>query len=128
MSRRPRIDLHAGYFRDAYTSEIECMKSQFDLLKIVINTQVQVEKAENKRLQDTLNLSYVLANNYEDTSFKYADPEIMIKNLLKQKRSNKGGNGVSDRKMKENLFNLDKDNIVPDENTSEAVMKRDIAE
>jgi hypothetical protein len=73
-------------------------------------------------------LSYVLANNYEDTSFKYADPEIMIKNLLKQKRSNKGGNGVSDRKMKENLFNLDKDNIVPDENTSEAVMKRDIAE
>jgi hypothetical protein len=38
MSRRPRIDLHAGYFRDAYTSEIECMKAQFDLLKVIINT------------------------------------------------------------------------------------------
>jgi hypothetical protein len=25
MARRPRIDLHAGYFRDAYQAEIECL-------------------------------------------------------------------------------------------------------
>jgi len=50
MARRPRIDLHAGYFRDAYTAEIECLDAQFDLMKMIVNTQVNVEKAENKRL------------------------------------------------------------------------------
>jgi hypothetical protein len=38
MARRPRIDLHAGYFRDSYTAENECLDAQFELLKIVLNT------------------------------------------------------------------------------------------
>ena len=33
MARRPRLDIHAGYFRDSYISEIECLDAQFDLVR-----------------------------------------------------------------------------------------------
>ena len=50
MARRPRIDLTAGYFRDAYLAEIKCLEAQFDVLRVIIKMQINIEKTENKRL------------------------------------------------------------------------------
>ena len=61
-SRRPRLNLTANYFRDAYQAESECLDAQFELMRLMVDMQITLEKTENKRLQDTLNLSYTLSN------------------------------------------------------------------
>ena len=37
MARRPRLNLQAGYFADAYDAEIECLKRQFALVRQLID-------------------------------------------------------------------------------------------
>ena len=37
MARRPRLNLQAGYFADAYDAEIECLKRQFDLARQLVD-------------------------------------------------------------------------------------------
>lgn len=58
MARRPRLNLNANYFIDAYDAEIKCVKQQFELVKMLVDIQISLEKTENQRLQDSLNLSY----------------------------------------------------------------------
>ena len=65
MARRPRLNLQASYFMDAYEAEIECLEKQLELVKVIIEYQIKLEKTENKRLQDALSLSYTLSNQYE---------------------------------------------------------------
>ena len=65
MARRPRLNLQASYFKDAYQAECECLEKQLEIVKIIIDYQVSLEKTENKRLQDALSLSYTLTNQYE---------------------------------------------------------------
>ena len=62
MARRPRLNLQANYFTDAYEAEIALLQKQFELIKAIVDIQVSLEKTENKRLQDSLNMSYFLAN------------------------------------------------------------------
>jgi hypothetical protein len=50
---------------DAYEAEIECLEKQLELVKVIIEYQIKLEKTENKRLQDALSLSYTLSNQYE---------------------------------------------------------------
>ena len=78
MARRPRLDLEASYFKDSYDAEIECLKMQFELVKMLVDIQVSLEKTENKRLQDSLNLSYTLANEYSKHKWKYQDAESLL--------------------------------------------------
>jgi hypothetical protein len=73
MARRPRLNLNANYFIDAYDAEITCVQKQFELMKTVVDLQITMEKTENTRLQDSLCLSYELANNYAANKWKYTD-------------------------------------------------------
>ena len=50
MARRPRLNLDANYFVDAYDAEITCVKKQFELVKQLVDMQISLEKTENKRL------------------------------------------------------------------------------
>ena len=50
MARRPRLNLKASYFIDAYDGEIKLLKKQFELVKMLVELQVTLEKTENNRL------------------------------------------------------------------------------
>ena len=50
MARRPRFNLKASYFIDAYDGEIKLLKKQFELVKMLVDLQVTLEKTENNRL------------------------------------------------------------------------------
>lgn len=50
MARRPRLNLKASYFIDAYDGEIKLLKKQFELVKMLVDLQVTLEKTENNRL------------------------------------------------------------------------------
>jgi len=62
MSRRPRLNLQANYFTDSYVAEFECLENQLELVKFMIKTQMDLERTNNKMLQDSLSLSYTLCN------------------------------------------------------------------
>lgn len=83
MARRPRLNLNANYFNDAYEAEIQCLEKQFELAKMLVDLQVTLEKTENKRLQDSLNMSYFLANSYAANKFKYQDSETLLQLITK---------------------------------------------
>lgn len=71
MARRPRLSLQANYFVDSYDAEIECLKKQFELAKMTVDLQISLEKTENQRLQESLNLSYQMANLYAKNKWQY---------------------------------------------------------
>lgn len=71
MGRRPRLSLESSYFIDSYDAEIACLKKQFELIKLLVDLQISLEKTESKRLQDSLNLSYTLSNEYAKYKWKY---------------------------------------------------------
>lgn len=71
MSRRPRLNLQANYFRDSYVAEFECLDNQLELVKLIVKTQIDIERHTNKTLQDSLALSYTLCGQYEENRFKY---------------------------------------------------------
>jgi len=50
MARRPRLNLKANYFIDAYDAEIICLRKQFELVKMLVDLQISLEKTENRRL------------------------------------------------------------------------------
>ena len=50
MARRPRLNLNANYFKDSYTAEIKCLEKQLEIVQLLIDYQVSLEKTENKRL------------------------------------------------------------------------------
>lgn len=81
-SRRPRLNLAAKYFRDSYVAEIECLDNQFELVRTIIDFQISLEKTENKRLQDSINLSYSLANQYEKNMWKYNDTTALLEAFI----------------------------------------------
>jgi hypothetical protein len=37
MARRPRLNLSANYFSDAYESEIECLEKEFELIRTLVD-------------------------------------------------------------------------------------------
>jgi hypothetical protein len=78
MGKRPRLDLESSYFVDSYDAEIMCLHKQFELVKMLVDVQISLEKTESKRLQDSLNLSYTLANEYSKNKWKYQDAESLL--------------------------------------------------
>ena len=87
MSRRPRLNLNANYFVDAYDAEIQCLQKQFELVKTLVDLQISLEKTENKRLQDSLNLSYTLANQFSKNKWKYQDAESLLQAIEKTRQA-----------------------------------------
>lgn len=51
---------------------------------MLVDLQISLEKTENTRLQDSLNMSYFLANEYAANKFKYKDSEHLIQSLKKR--------------------------------------------
>jgi hypothetical protein len=83
MARRPRLNLNANYFNDAYDAEIKCLEKQFEQIKMLVDLQINLEKTENTRLQDSLNMSYFLANQDAAKKWKYQDAEARIQCITK---------------------------------------------
>ena len=50
MARRPRLNLQANYFMDSYQAEYECLDNQLELVKLLIKTQIDLERNQNKTL------------------------------------------------------------------------------
>ena len=48
-----------------------------------------MEKTENKRLQESLALSYTLSNQYEKNRWKYEDAETLLQAVIKNRKSKK---------------------------------------
>jgi len=42
--------LTANYFKDSYAAESELLDKEHELLKMLLDTQVSIEKTENKNL------------------------------------------------------------------------------
>ena len=58
-------------------------------MKLLIDYQVSLEKTENKRLQESLSLSYTLSNQYEKNRWKYEDAETLLQAVIKNRKSKK---------------------------------------
>ena len=52
VARRPRLNLQANYFQDAYEAEFMCLDNQLELLKVIIKNQITLERTANRMLQD----------------------------------------------------------------------------
>lgn len=50
MARRPRLNLQASYFQDSYAAEIALLDKEHELVKMLLDTQITLEKVENKSL------------------------------------------------------------------------------
>jgi hypothetical protein len=85
MARRPRLNLNANYFKDAYVAEINCLEKQLEVVQLLVDYQVSLEKTENKRLQDVLGLSYTLSTKYEQNRWKYQDAEALLNTVTKKR-------------------------------------------
>ena len=71
MARRPRLNLQANYFQDSYEAEYMCLDNQLELIKVIIQNQIKLERTANRMLQDSLSLSYTLCNQYETNRWQY---------------------------------------------------------
>ena len=52
---------------------------------MLVDLQITLEKTENSRLQDSLNMSYFLANQYAAKKWKYQDAETLLQCITKHK-------------------------------------------
>lgn len=82
IARRPRLALDALYFKDSYKAEIECIDQNIELLDIIIQNQISLEKAENSHVHESLNLSYTLANKKAKEDWKYNDADTQLHDLI----------------------------------------------
>lgn len=90
-ARRPRLNLFSNYFRDSYEAEFKCLDAQFELIRLTVDYQIKLEKTENRRLQNALNLSYTLASQFEKNMWKYEDAQSLLAAVQKtaeEKRAN----------------------------------------
>ena len=53
---------------------------------MLVDLQITLEKTENKRLQDSLNLSYYLANQYSQNKWKYQDHEELLQCIDRKRK------------------------------------------
>lgn len=89
MARRPRLNLKASYLQDAYAAEVECVGKQFEVARQLVDLQITLEKTENTRLQDSLNLSYQMATLYAKNRWKYQDAHALLVAMEKNLKAKK---------------------------------------
>lgn len=87
MARRPRLDLNASYFTDAYDAEITCLSKQFDLIRTIVDTQISLEKTEASRLQDSLDMSFFMSKKYSEARWSYQNAEDLLETIVKNKEN-----------------------------------------
>lgn len=82
MARRPRLNLDDLYFQDSYRAEVACIDKHIELLDMVIQNQIKLEKSENTNLHEALNLSYSLAQKKARDGWGYDDQDQYLNNLI----------------------------------------------
>ena len=82
MARRPRLNLDDLYFQDSYRAEAACIDKHIELLDMVIQNQIKLEKSENTSLHEALNLSYSLAQKKARDGWGYDDQDQYLNNLI----------------------------------------------
>jgi hypothetical protein len=82
MARRPRLNLDDLYFQDSYRAEVACIDKNIELLDMVIQNQIKLEKSENTNLHEALNLSYSLAQKKARDGWSYDDQDQYLNNLV----------------------------------------------
>lgn len=50
MARRPRLNLQASYFVDSYAAELALLDKEHELISMLVDTQISLEKTESKSL------------------------------------------------------------------------------
>ncbi len=50
MARRPRLNLQACYFLDSYAAELALLDKEHELISMLVDTQISLEKTESKSL------------------------------------------------------------------------------
>lgn len=83
MARRPRLNLQASYFVDSYAAELALLDKEHELISMLVDTQISLEKTESKSLQDSLCWSYTLANKFEDRKWQYQDAEALLRRFIR---------------------------------------------
>jgi hypothetical protein len=82
MARRPRLNLDDLYFQDSYRAEIACIDKNIELMDMVIQNQIKLEKCENTNLHEALNLSYSLAQKKTRDGWSYDDQDEYLNALI----------------------------------------------
>ena len=50
MSRRPRLNMQANYFKDSYKAEFLCLDNQLELIRVITESQIKLERTSNRML------------------------------------------------------------------------------
>ena len=82
IARRPRLNLESLYFQDSYRAEIACIDKNIELLDILIQNQIKIEKTENTHLHESLNMSYSLAQKKQKDGWSYEDSDMFLNSVI----------------------------------------------
>lgn len=67
------MNVEGSYFVDCYKNEIEVLKHKKELLKEVVDLQVEIEKRECEELRDFNELKYRKIHEHIEGKWHYAD-------------------------------------------------------
>ena len=89
MAKRPRLNLSANHFKDAYKAEIEALGYQTSILREFITMQMDNEFKTNSELREMLEKTYRLIYDQIENTWQYypkADvpEEIEKRRLLRE--------------------------------------------
>lgn len=70
---RPRHNVEGSYFIDSYRSEIEVLKQKRELLRELIDFQINLERETNEELRLYNELKFRKINDFLSNDFKYSE-------------------------------------------------------
>ncbi len=70
---RPRHNVEGGYFIDSYRSEIEVLKQKRELLRELIDFQINLERETNEELRLYNELKFRKINDFLGNNFIYSE-------------------------------------------------------
>ena len=73
MVMRPRHNVEGGYFIDSYRSEIEVLKQKRELLRELIDFQINLERETNEELRIYNELKFRKINDFLGNNFIYSE-------------------------------------------------------
>ena len=73
MVMRPRHNVEGGYFIDSYRSEIEVLKQKRELLRELIDFQINLERETNEELRLYNELKFRKINDFLGNNFIYSE-------------------------------------------------------
>jgi hypothetical protein len=87
-AKRPRLSLDSLYFRESYNAELAALDAQLAFFRAYNAEQVDVEKAANSHLHDSMALGHRLAQLKHAEKWNLANPDEVITRLVDKFESN----------------------------------------